>query len=419
MAETNVMYASGTLKKWLEIVEDMPALAQLGPLQLCSTVYYPIALLKMRLEEYSYEDFDAVELSLLRFCSVGIHTPDKLCQWMGLPSQRYVSERLSILTAEGLLNNGQLTSLGRDSLQIGKKKQLYDAEQLFQADGILGLLLPKEYQRRVERLESREQTKKAYPHLMRSDSIAIDSIRSAIQGPGKIRNYKRYRKSILNVNVEQVQDVRFSELRYLRVLLVKLQGIDVPLVFLPHWKEKKGDRTQSSAPLYLPQSLISRLPALTQVAEVVPDACLSSLTEMCNLLHRETAALPLEAVRAYLEEKTAYAIPQCTWQNGRLMVTLDYQQKTNLSPLDLELMAAAGSGTPMPVEMDVKLPSPKGNGEFYQHLTVWPVAGKVPQEAVILAQGWLKKNADRLRRAKRMYSYSELQELLQKDERSE
>ena len=57
MAETNLMYASGTLKKWLEILEDMSALEQLGPLQLCSTVYYPIALLKMRLEEYSYEDF--------------------------------------------------------------------------------------------------------------------------------------------------------------------------------------------------------------------------------------------------------------------------------------------------------------------------------------------------------------------------
>jgi len=408
MAEPNVIYASGTLKKWLEILEDMPTLAQLGPFQLCSTVYYPIALLKMRLEEYSYEDFDAVELSLLRFCSVGIHTPDKLCQWMGLPSQRYVSERLSILTAEGLLNNGQLTSLGRDSLQLGKKKQLYDAEQLFQADGILGLLLPKEYQQWIDRLESREQTKKTYPHLMRSDSIAIDLIRSTIQGPEKIRNYKRYRKSVLNVNVEQVQDVRFSELKYLRVLLLKLQGADVPLVFLPHRKVKNDSRTQSSAPLYLPQSLTSRLPTLAQMAEVVPDTCLNSLTEMYELLHQETAALPLKTVQACLEERTAYTIPQCIWQDGRLMVTLDYQQKTNLSPLDLELMAAAGSGMPMPVEVDVKLPSPKGNGEFYQHLTVWPVAGNIPQEAAILAQGWLKKSDGWLRGAKRMCSYSEL-----------
>lgn len=419
MAESNLMYASGTLKRWLGILEDMPALAQFGPLQLCSTVYYPIALLKMRLEEYSYEDFDAVELSLLRFCSVGIHAPNKLCQWMGLPSQRYVSERLSILTAEGLLSNGQLTSLGQDSLQLGKKKQLYDTEQLFQADGILGLLLPKEYQRWIDQLESREQTKKAYPHLMHSDGIAIDSIRSAIQGPEKIRNYKRYRKSVLNVNVEQVQDVRFSELRYLKVLLIKLQGIDVPLVFLPHRKAKKDNRTQSSAPLYLPQSLTLCLPALTQIAEVVPDAYLSSLTEMYELLHQETAALPLESVRACLEEKTAYTIPQCTWQDGRLMVTLDYQQETHLSPLDLELMAAAGSDTPMPVEVDVTLPNPKGNGVFLQHLTIWPAAGKIPSEAAVLARDWLKKSSRWLKEVKRMCSYLELQELVQKDKGSE
>lgn len=392
MAETGVLYESGMLKKWLNILQDIPALTQLGAPTLCATVYYPIALLKMKLLEYSYEDFDAVEQAILRFCSVGVNTPAALCRWMGLPSQRYVSERLALLTAENLLRGGQPTQLGKDSLAEGRKKQLHDGEQIFQADGILGLLLPKEFQKQLDHLKARGETRH-FPHLMHSDAIAEETIRASIQGQDKLRAYKEYRKDILNVNVEQVQSVRFHELRYMLVLLVQFKGTGAPLVFLPRYQRDRqaGGRFYSDAPLFVPQTLAKRVPALAAGAKTVPDADLEHLIRLCAMLKESVAAVQPQDVSRWLEENTAFMAPVCVWQGERLCVQLNVKPNALFAPLDLELMAAAAQAKPCPVELALALPTENG-GVYHTRLTVWSTAGRLIPEAAELAAGWAAKS---------------------------
>lgn len=419
MDEPKINHESGILRKWQNILRGHPEIAALGTPLVCATVYYPIALLKLKMLEYSFEDFDEVELSILRFCAAGINTPEGLCRWMGLPSKRYVDERLALLTAEGLLQNGKLTELGAESLKIEQKKRLYDAEQIFQADGILGLLLPRAYQRRSDQLISRHETKGKYPHLMHSDEIAEETIRNVIQGEEKLRAYKDYRKSILNVNVEQVQSIRFHSLKYMQVLLVRFPESKSPLVFLPHYR----DGVLSDEPLYIPGSLAARLPAMAKDRPVIPDSSLGNLIRLCAMLMANCVTLENACqkngrslsgeIKKWVEQNTVFSVADHGWKDGRLRLRLDWGRKdATMQPLDLELMAAAGEKTLCPVELSTSVYPAEGN-EQKLLITAWPSAGKLPPEATEMAEKWPSRCREWLR--KKTYTYEELQELLKKE----
>lgn len=416
--EARVRYDSRMLKKWLGLLEDFPSLSRLGAPRLCTTVYYPIALLKMRLSEHSFEDFDAVELSILRFCRAGVCTAEGICQWMGINSRRYVEEHLALLCAEGLLQPGTYhpTPLGLESLNLGQKKQSYSTEQIFQADGVMGILLPREFQKRTDKLISRSETR-SYPHLMHTDEIAEDTIRAAIQGENKVRAYKDYRKDILNVNVEQVESIRFVELRYMLVLMVRFEGT-APLVFLPRYQREKRDagRPFGDAPLYLPGSLVPRLPELAGQARVIPDIGLTGLATLCDMVEEENTQTAPEDVCGWMEANTAFQVRSCPLEGGhRLCPRLTWKgPDAPIHPQDMELMAAAGSREPRPVELSVSVTGGRGGARFAR-LTVWPTADRLPPEAAVLAEGWSANCAAWLK-GQRAYSYPEFQNLIARRE---
>ena len=421
MPEAQVRYDSRMLKKWLDLLEDFPSLSGLGAPRLCAAVYYPIALLKMRLSEHSFEDFDAVELSILRFCGAGVCTAEGICRWMGINSRRYVEERLALLCAEGLLQPGTYrpTPLGLESLARGQKKQNYSTEQIFQADGVMGILLPREFQRRTDKLLPRGETR-SYPHLMHTDEIAEDAIRAAIQGENKVRAYKDYRKDILNVNVEQVQSIRFVELRYMLVLMVRFEGT-APLVFLPRYQREKRDagRAFGDAPLYLPRSLTARLPELAAQARAIPDSELAGLTGLCDMVEKENALASPEDVCSWMEANTAFQVRSCPLEGGhRLRPRLTWKgPDAPIHPQDMELMAAAGGKGPRPVELSVGVTGERGATRFVR-LTVWPAADRLPPEAAVLAEGWSANCAAWLK-GRRAYSYPEFQDLIARGKESE
>lgn len=414
--EKKTIYESGMLRRWLNICHRFPSLSDLNPPVLCATVYYPIALLEMEMQEYSFEDFDAIELTLLRFCAAGINRPEELCRWMGLTSLRYVTKRLGLLTAEGLMQNGQLTELGEESLQDGRKIQFYDTKQIFQADGIFGLLLPKEYQKRTEALKDRKETR-SYPHLMRSDSIAEETILDAIKGYDKIQNYKRYRKSILNVNVDKVLSIEFSELKYLPVLLTQFESESCPIVFFPRrvHNQKTGKTLYTDDPLYLSQQMADWLPEMADNCEIVQDSQFGILMEMCDMIQEDLNEVNDQDVQNWMENNTAFRVPNCFWEeDGRLCVELDVKEgDVSFTPLDLELMAAAAQPDWCPVELFVALP--RGNGNMYKrYITVWPKPGSLPPEAEYLAAHWSDRSHIWLKE-KKNHSWEDIKNLLQSD----
>lgn len=265
METTDKQKSRNSVAKWLQICEQQPELARLfKKASRVATAYYPIVRLEMKLLEYSFEDFNAVELSILRFFSCGITTAEGISKWMGLDSSRYIDERLALLQAEGLIDKakGTVTKLGLDSLKVGMKKKLHDTAQVFQADGVTGILIPKESQIRDMHLVERERTARLFPIIAHTEEIAVRNISDAIKGEDKIQNYKRYRKSILHVNVEDIIDIKLRDIKYAKAFLVWCDDFgNVPLVFLPYFKPGEVmDMHHCDMPLFIPEKMEERLP---------------------------------------------------------------------------------------------------------------------------------------------------------------
>lgn len=388
MQRSDTLRAGETTAKWLAVCEQLPEIRRLGNLRSLTTVYYPIALLRMKLEEYSFEDFDTIEQSLLRFYSCGITRAEDIARWMALPSVRYVQERLALLKAEGLIGGGALTDLGRDSLAIGQKKKLYDAEQIFQADGITGLLLPREYQVKENRMADREFTYGMLPHIAPSEAIALSTIREAVEGEEKIRAYKRYRKSILNVNVRQVEDVKVAGIKYVKAMMAWPVSSQSPLVFLPYFKRgEPGKARHCDMPLFVPEGLAGRLPGLAAQVETVPDRMLTGISELYRMMRAELNKQDISGIPAWISRNTSFrALEQRVGE--RVEVRLECGGRDEkLSPLELEIYAALGSDIEVPVEADMTLPGENGR-EFRQHCVFWPYADEVPREAALLSENW-------------------------------
>lgn len=386
--------AGGTVAKWLSICEQLPEMKALGDLRALTIVYYPIALLKMKLEEYSFEDFNAIEQSMLRFFYNGVTNPEEICRWMALPSVRYVQERLALLRAEGLIEENHVTQMGQESLKRGQKVKLYDAEQIFQADGLTGLLFPREYQMKEDHLTDRAFTVSMLPHLAPGESIALSTIEEAIKGPEKIRAYKRYRKSILNVNVSEVRDVKLSGIKYTKALLVWPMCSRVPMVFFPYFKRNESAHGyHCDMPLFIPEGLQQRLPQLSACTEILPDRQADGLVRLYRMIIEEQNRQEISGIMDWIGSSTAFKATNVTVQNDRILVRVDCTDAVTekLSPLDLEILAALGSRRAVPVEAEMKLSAGPSAGEgrcFRKRLSIWPYAGHVPDLAATLSGYW-------------------------------
>lgn len=390
MQRSDMLRAGDSTAKWMAVIEQFPEVAGLGELRSLTTVYYPIALLRMKLEEYSFEDFDTIEQSLLRFYSCGITRAEDIAGWMAIPSVRYIQERLALLKAEGLINNGALTDLGRDSLSIGQKKKLYDAEQVFQADAITGLLLPREFQVKESRMADREFTYGVLPHIAPSEAIALSTIKKAVEGEEKIRAYKRYRKSILNVNVRQVEDVKVAGIKYVKALMAWPRRSQSPLVFLPYFKREGMKKvSHCDMPLFIPESLKDRLRELAGQVEIVPDRMLTGIADLYQMMQQDLNELDISGVSDWIEDNTSFRVLEQR-MDDRIRINLECSDSgKKLSPLELEIYAALGSNSEVPVETDMTLSGPNGSG-IRKHIAFWPISERVPGEAAELSQNWVE-----------------------------
>lgn len=198
-------------------------------IELFSEVYYPIAILEMEMTETTFEDFDLVPLSVLKFISAGLTTASEIAGLMGL-SASYVQKIIDLLMGYGYVNAQGLTDVGKQALRLEKKVAHSAVRQRFQADAITGDLLKIGEQPFESDLQGREKTFFAIPHMPHIEGISVEEINQQLMGADLTR-YKHYQGEILNANVDAIRSVECIGLEYVRAYLVKMQGIDSPFIF--------------------------------------------------------------------------------------------------------------------------------------------------------------------------------------------
>lgn len=208
-------------------------------IELFSEVYYPIAILEIEMSETTFEDFDLLPLSVLKFIRAGLRTAKEIAELMGL-SSNYVQKVMDLLMGYGYIDPNGLTDMGKESLRIEKKVAHSTVRQRFQADAITGDLLKIGEQPFEADLQGREKTFAVIPHMPHIEGISIESINDQLL-KSDLTRYKHYQGDILNANVDSIKDVVCIGLEYIRAYLVKMQGIDSPFIISYRYDSSKKE----------------------------------------------------------------------------------------------------------------------------------------------------------------------------------
>lgn len=220
------------------ILDQIPQIVP-GRIELFSEVYYPIALLEMEMTETTFEDFDLLPLSVLKFIGSEVTESQEIADLMGL-SRNYVQKIIDLLMGYGYVNENGLSELGKEALRIEKKVAHSAVRQRFQADAITGDLLKIGEQPSDADLQDGLNTFGVIPHIPHIEGISLDEINEQLRDED-LTKYKHYQGEILNANVDEIRNCICVDLEYVKAYLVKLQGIDSPFIITYRYDASKTE----------------------------------------------------------------------------------------------------------------------------------------------------------------------------------
>ncbi len=105
-------------------------------IELFAPVAYPIARIEVEMMEQSREDFDKIQLSVLKFIALGCNSPSIIADIMGL-TVSYVQQIIRVLLSYEHINEYcVITDLGKQSLQEEKKITAARTKRIFLMDAL-------------------------------------------------------------------------------------------------------------------------------------------------------------------------------------------------------------------------------------------------------------------------------------------
>ena len=224
-----------------DICARYPAIRN-GNIELFAPVYYPIAMVELRLAEQTFEDFETVQLTVLRLVALGMHDAGIIGKTLGL-STSYVRKVLRLLQGYGHLNQNGLTQLGADSLKQQQKIVINETVQTFQMDAMNGTLLKVEQVVAENSLSELADTHFLMGHLSHLEGISEQTLRDQLMGQGGNAFIHRD-KGILHANVTGIQGARCAGLQYARAYMLKLSGQSLPIVLTKRYNKAQKEMSQ-------------------------------------------------------------------------------------------------------------------------------------------------------------------------------
>lgn len=189
-------------------------------IELFAPVYYPIADIEIDFEENSFEDFEAVQITILKLLSIGHKSMEFIATLTGL-TPSYVTKITNLLLSFGHIDsNLNLTPLGIESVRQGKKITSVRGSQKFQLDALgLNLIrLDKTVTRKS--IVNKDELARGVMILDFPDSIETSRIVGGLQND----DFKRVmaaKNKLLNVNITKIHGIKCLGIRYVHAYFLK------------------------------------------------------------------------------------------------------------------------------------------------------------------------------------------------------
>lgn len=266
-----------------KILEQNPQIVQ-GRIELFTEIYYPIALLEIDMLETTFEDFDIIQESVLKFVQSGIRSAAEISCLMGL-SVNYIQKTMNLLMGYGFINTEGLTQLGVKSLETGKKQITNPVKQRFKADALTGELLKVTIQPNDADLIDKNNLGMTIPHMTHIPGISVESVNQQLK-QSDLTVYKRYQGDILNANVDEVNDVRCIGLEYIKAYMVKMQAVDSPFIISYRYdpSEKKFANRYRWRPIKMPCEKAYTEYGFDREIECYSDGAMNAINNLYRLI---------------------------------------------------------------------------------------------------------------------------------------
>lgn len=298
----------------------------ISDVEMFTAVYYPIAIIEMNIDEKTFEDFETVQLTVLRLYSLGQTSHEAIADLMGL-SPNYVFKILRLLHGYGFIDDSGVTAMGKDSLAAGKKIIESPVLQKFQVDALNGDLIKVNRIIADNTLNSKDSTNFYIGHLDYMDGISVNSINEQLKG----QNYNSYIKSgenVLNRNIISINDVKCVEVDYAKCYMMKFNREDKPVIFSKRYDSSKIERTErfSWLPLSLPDEIIRNKYSFEEELPLNSPTADTYVTNVYNLIKQKNERLDYDSICMSLQRMYPFDMKKVTVSsrdsNGRILAEI-------------------------------------------------------------------------------------------------
>lgn len=200
-----------------EILTEYPAL-DIDSICFAAPVYYPVALIKLIMDEKTFEEFDSIEAELLQFIDDIGPNADTIAEVMGLDAS-FVKKMIKILAGKELISEEGLTESGKESLENGVVISTKHTGQTFQMDAVNLKLLRLEEVLNEDDLKKRQDTDRSYGLLNCWHGISQDKLDAQLERID-IQEFVRTEKEVLPPNIISISEKCCEGIRYTKGYLL-------------------------------------------------------------------------------------------------------------------------------------------------------------------------------------------------------
>lgn len=200
-------------------------------------VFYPIALIDVEMLEKDYEDLEMIPRILLALVKLGFSSIEELAEITGL-NNNYTSKMMRLLAGNGLIEKGSITEAGIKALDEGKNIHYKNTSQKFQIDAVSGKLIRQEQLVLNGELFEKGNTEVKIPHIRSIEGIYSEDLEKELLNE---------RGGLVNINVDKIEGIKLSSLKYSRAYMLQTKSMDEPFVFSFRLNCHENDRSKKYA----------------------------------------------------------------------------------------------------------------------------------------------------------------------------
>lgn len=226
--------------------------------------FCPISIVTADVKEYVIDEYDSVELLILRLYNIGLRTPKQVSQLTGIDENMVSKLLYSEFYTYGHINpeTKELTDAGKRTINENTdmnnlfQHALYHVKRELQVDSLTGTLIKAE----AELLKSRMVylTAKMEDYLLPKESVRIDEeLNREIHERLQFYIDKNYFSE--GNTIESIDDLKTQEVKYRDAYFTVMEGFDYPFIVLSYTERNGQESKKTVVPIAIAEADFSKL----------------------------------------------------------------------------------------------------------------------------------------------------------------